>query len=513
MDAQNNLPPVQSTPPYAPIPRPKPFLPVKGRELVLGTLVLVFAIMAVHAMFFGNLSLFFSLGVLGMLGSSVWYLLRCGYRPGFYQSSLLVLTAAVAAAFSWTTDVIQLAMLPVLLLVPSLAFCLITGHNRRPAGGFTSLLDSPRGLLFLGVGNLEQSARGTKIAFQSGGAIGRAGGPLILGLVIALPLILILVPLLMSADAAFEGLLDLLPEFRLQEVIVPLLVGFPLGWVLFTRTISMHHTQKPVPTAPAKRLLNPLTANTVLIAVCVVYVAYLVSQAAYFSGGFAGILPEEYTMADYARRGFFEMAWLAAINLTIISLAMGLLGGRASKFTRVCCLFIGLVTVFLVATASAKMFMYIGAYGLTHSRVLTEVFMLWLAVTTIAVCVWLFWPKLPYFKVALLLGLVMCAVLMWADVDAVVARYNVRAYQSGQLETVDMDHLHDLGYGAIPYLDELTRDSDPEIAREATRILERYYYNPEDRYLNYTYQKAVSILEIYQPLEQADAEALPRDIP
>ena len=317
----------------------------------------------------------------------------------------------------------------------------------------------------------------------------------------------------MSADAAFEGLLDLLPEFRLQEVIVPLLVGFPLGWVLFTRTVSMHHTPKPVPTAPAKRLLNPLTANTVLIAVCVVYVAYLVSQAAYFSGGFAGILPEEYTMADYARRGFFEMAWLAAINLTIISLAMGLLGGRASKFTRVCCLFIGLVTVFLVATASAKMFMYIGAYGLTHSRVLTEVFMLWLAVTTIAVCVWLFWPKLPYFKVALLLGLVMCAVLMWADVDAVVARYNVRAYQSGQLETVDMDHLHDLGYGAIPYLDELTRDSDPEIAREATRILERYYYNPEDRYLNYTYQKAISILEIYQPLEQADAEALPRDIP
>ena len=93
---------------------------------------------------------------------------------------------------------------------------------------------------------------------------------------------------------------------------------------------------------------------------------------------------------------------------------------------------------------------------------------------------------------------------MWADVDTVVARYNVRAYQSGQLETVDMDHLYDLGYGVVPYLDELTRDSDPEIAEEATRMLERFHYDPEDRYLNFTYRKAVTILEIYQPPEQAE---------
>ena len=44
--------------------------------------------------------------------------------------------------------------------------------------------------------------------------------------------------------------------------------------------------------------------------ISLVYVLYLVSQLAYFSGGFSGILPKGYTMAEYARRGFFEMAWL-----------------------------------------------------------------------------------------------------------------------------------------------------------------------------------------------------------
>ena len=100
-----------------------------------------------------------------------------------------------------------------------------------------------------------------------------------------------------------------------------------------------------------------MTVNTVLIAVSVVYVVYLISQLAYFSGGFSGILPEGYTFAEYARRGFFEMAWICAINLLIMCLAVGLCSKKADRtpiVSRLLCLFIGLVTLFLVVAASAK---------------------------------------------------------------------------------------------------------------------------------------------------------------
>jgi hypothetical protein len=169
-------------------------------------------------------------------------------------------------------------------------------------------------------------------------------------------------------------------------------------------------------------------------------------------------------MAEYARRGFFEMAALCAINLTIIALAVGLVekGEKTPLFTRLLCLFIGIVTVFFVITASAKMGMYIGSYGLTRLRVLTEVIMVFLGLATVSVSIWLFVPKMPYMKVILIIALVMGAAVLWADVDTLVAAYNVSAYQAGMLKSVDVAYLTTLSSGAVPYIAELAQTGHPD---------------------------------------------------
>ena len=207
------------------------------------------------------------------------------------------------------------------------------------------------------------------------------------------------------------------------------------------------------------------------------------------------------------------MSCLCAMNLGLIALAVGLVEKDIgiSKLTRCICLFIGLISIFLVATASAKMLMYIGSYGLTRARVTTEVFMLWLAVTTVLVCVWLFRQKLPYMKISMVLALSLCAALFWADVDARVAQYNVRAYQSGKLETVDVGYLDSLSSGAVPYLHELTTDADREVAARARLALEALaqYNRAEDYDLldwNLTRARALEILEEYRPAEAAQEE-------
>ena len=133
--------------------------------------------------------------------------------------------------------------------------------------------------------------------------------------------------------------------------------------------------------------------------------------------------------------------------------AVALTGGKESKLSnRILCLILGAVTLFLVATAVAKMVMYIDSYGLTRLRVLTTVVMVFLAVTTVVVSLWLMVPKIPYMKWIVIAGLLIGAVTAWADVDTVVAAYNVRAYQAGQLQTVDINHLCSLSDGAVPYI-------------------------------------------------------------
>lgn len=483
MEENKQIPesPVQPAPPpvYPPYtyqyPRPPhPEYPMARCEWLLALGTVLFSLLLANGLIAGGLNLSFSVGALGVSACAYRYLCRCGSKPGLYSSAILLLCGAVTAAFARSADA-PLKALTVLALpvAVSLGLSLAAGKNRRDPAGASSVLDGFYTLFVLGFGGIDPSLRGARSALHGAGKAGRTVGAVALGLLIAVPLLAVVLQLLISADAAFAGLLGRLPQFELGEAVLTALLGGLLACIFYARTASLLHKKPHVQKAARTRKgLSAVTVNTVLIAVVLVYMVYLLSQTAYFVSGFAGILPQGYTLAAYARRGFFEMAWLAAINLAVIALAMYLAQG-APRLTRWLCLIIGSVTLFLVSTASAKMILYIRQLGLTRLRVLTEVFMLWLGITTLSVCVWLFRPKTAYMKCAIVLALALCAVLLWADVDTVVARYNVRAYQAGQLETVDMEHLSGLGDGAVPYIAELREDPDPDIARAALRIIAR----------------------------------------
>ena len=117
------------------------------------------------------------------------------------------------------------------------------------------------------------------------------------------------------------------------------------------------------------------------------------------------------------------------------------------------------------------MVLYIRSYGLTRLRVLTELIMIFIALTSALLCFWLFVPRLPYMKAILLTALLIGAVTAWVDVDTVVACYNVRSYQSGVLETVDIDYLKTLSDGAVPYIAELANDPNATVAEQAKHAL------------------------------------------
>lgn len=454
--------------------RTVPRYPAGKRELIFGLAVLIFGTFLCNSILYGGFCLGFALGAIALMGCSLWYLVGCGFRPGRYDTALLILAAAITAGFARSADSdMKAVMLPAMLFTVNLGFCRISGQNRRAPGVLGSVLDAPRALFTLGIGSMSAAARGLSDARKNAGTAGKRGGAAILGILLALPVTAVLIVLLTRADAAFEGLMALLPETDWSEPLISLFCGCFAGWILYSRGVGLRYTEKNTKAPKAFRGLSPITVNILLMAVCLIYLAFLLSQLAYLGGGFSGILPREYTLAEYARRGFFEMARLSFLNLGLMCLAMGLVEKKpdAPALTKGLCLFLGLAALFLIAAASAKMLLYIGGYGLTRKRVLTEIFMVWLAITTVLVSVWLFRPRFPYMKGVILCALILGCITFWADVDAQVARYNVRAYQAGTLETVDVSHLESLGCGAVPYLEDLTRDGSPEIAAAARDAL------------------------------------------
>ena len=453
----------------------RPFFPTGKKEVIFAGLILLASLGLCNFTIFGGFNLGFALAVIVCIACSFAYLLAAGCKPTAYSCSLLGLSIVIAAAFARTDDgFVKFVMLCFLTVSVNLGLCLMAGQNLRAPGSVRSLLDAPRTLFRLGMGRIPEAFQGLGQAFRRSGSIGQKGGAFLLGLCIAVPILAIMIPLLISADAAFDGLVALLPEFDFEEFLSTVILGSMLACVLYVRCVALRHSPNKTPKERTRKGLSPITVNTVLGSVCLVFLAYLLSQLAYFIGGFAGILPEEYTLAQYARRGFFEMAFLCAINLGIIVLSLGLIRKEKAvpMSTRLLCLFISIVTLFLVATASAKMFLYIGSYGLTRLRVLTQIIMLFLSLTTALVMVWLFVPKMPYMKAVVLAALIIGAATIWVDVDTQVAHYNVDAYLSGELKSIDLWYLNDLGNGAVPALAKLAKEApDKDVAVTADTYL------------------------------------------
>ena len=57
---------------------------------------------------------------------------------------------------------------------------------------------------------------------------------------------------------------------------------------------------------------------------------------------------------------------------------------------------------------------------------------------------------------------------------------------------VDVDYLASLGNGAIPYLAQLTDDSDPKVAKEAKDRLEHRWFDSIDDFREWNYVNHVA---------------------
>ena len=457
--------------------------PTGKRELSFGLVLFLCALALVNCVCFAGYYLGYAIYQSLCILATFLYLLLSGKKPTLYSGALLLLSLIITAGFARSDDAfVKFVMGCFLFVAVNLGLGLQAGQNRRNPTGITSLLDAPDLFFRLSFGKLPEAFRGLRVTMRNSSTASKKTGAVLAGVLLSVPLLVVVVLLLISADAAFAGLMGKLPRLDVPQLVVTLLVGSGAACVLYTRATALRHSEPSVLTPFRHNGIHPLTVNTVLVMICLVYMVYLFSQLAYFAGGLAGILPEGYTMAEYARRGFFEMGWLCAINLGLIALTIGLVKKteKTPLSTRILCLFIGLITLFFVVTASAKMAMYIGSYGLTRLRVLTEVIMVFLGIATVIVCIWLFVPKLAYMKAVLLVALAIGAAVLWADVDTVVARYNVEAYRSGKLDAVDVSYLRNLSSGAVPYIAQLAEDGNEAAQAFMKRDRSDLYWDAEE---------------------------------
>lgn len=217
------------------------------------------------------------------------------------------------------------------------------------------------------------------------------------------------------------------------------------------------------------RILPQITAVTVVLPILFLYGVFFVSQWKYYVSGFTGILPEGFSHADYAREGFFQLCTVSAVNLVVI-LALVIFTKRkkaGSVLLKLICTVFCLCTLVLIATAVAKMLLYIRSYGLTPKRIYATWFMGVIAVVFILVALGQYVTRMKAVAASAVACIVLFAGLSLCNVNYLCARYNVDRYLDGSLKTVDIDAMEDLGPSAVPVLLELQTTLKQEYREEA----------------------------------------------
>ena len=308
---------------------------------------------------------------------------------------------------------------------------------------------------------------------------GKNVGLAIAGIFLALPVTIFVLALLSMSDDSFGDLMENIfirnmPDFEFRYIL-EFCFAFIVWMYLFGALSSAAEPVTPGCSDKSRlRFIPGALGYPAVTPVCIFYVIYIEMQFRYFTAAFTGVLPEGFSYSEYARQGFFELCTVAVINLFIIMVLQCFMkrGENDSKTTtlKVYTTAISVFTLFLIASAISKMALYINEMGMTPLRIYTSWFMILLAIVFVLIIISQF-VSIKFWKTAFTAFVLMMGILCFGNIDGMIADYNVTAYETGKLETVDFDVLEELGAPALKHIERLLDASDRWTCQEARRAI------------------------------------------
>jgi hypothetical protein len=286
----------------------------------------------------------------------------------------------------------------------------------------------------------------------------RGAGRALAGILFAIPLALVILALLGSADKVFSYYLSRLIigadiAAFLRHAILACAVAalfFSVLWNAgFRKTFAPDSAPAPM-SAPANTLapaaasafapsnatnasdaasppakhasaIDPVISCIGLAAASLCYALFCLVQFTYLFAR-AG-LPNGLTYSEYAREGFAQIIVVCGLNILLFGIVIRF-GRRAKSVDALLAALLGLTTVTL-ASGFVRLRLYIDVYGLTWLRLLSTWFIVYLFAVLALCAARMLRPKLPLVAVCAFLLIGWYTVLGYADPDALIARYNL----------------------------------------------------------------------------------------
>ncbi len=359
-------------------------------------------------------------------------------------------------------------------------------------------------------------------------------GAVVLGLVIAVPILLLFGKLLSSADSNFAKHIEtFLNFFKFGSVegfwpqfFLVLFFFWGLAGVLFYMLSRSHRVEA---VEPDNALLAPflpnITAMVVLALINLLFLLFIILQWHIFFGGIANVHEGAYNFSSYAVEGFNQLMVVASIAAVLHYLFASVTKRESRKesiaFSILATLLLAQVGLILVS-AFKRLMMYEAAYGFTRSRMVAHVFMVFLALLLVALAAMELSKNLKRLALVLVVSVFLFGITLWTvNVDQTITRFNIEqatlVLSEWRSARLDGSYLAlSISEEAVPVL--YKNYLDPEHSEEmrenlgkilACRALRVEKYDPLGKWHTYTVPKKAeydfftehgkSLLESYPP--------------
>lgn len=258
--------------------------------------------------------------------------------------------------------------------------------------------------------------------------------PVLAGIAITIPILLIVTALLASADAVFlsiiNNILEALNFMTLFEILFLMILVFFFSYAVYA-ALCMENVKEEV---TDHRTSEPIIAIIVTTALSILYLMFSVIQILYlFVGNMK--LPEGYTYSQYAREGFFQLLTVCILNLLIVLVCLYFF--RENIVLKIVLTVMSGCTFIMILSSSLRMLMYISRYNLTFLRILVlwslaVIFLLMAGVTAS-----IYMGKFPLFTYSMVIVTLFYLGLSFSHPDYWIAKYNLNPLHLDYLDNYD----------------------------------------------------------------------------
>jgi len=461
------------------------------------------------------------------LGWTVWVLslalaaLSVAWRRGLTvsreQLAWLATAVACATAYAWRDaeellafnvlgTLVALAMFSMSAAGLPVASILVARIRDVIAGGLFTIRDIIAGAPMLALLDAEP--------LKLRAVRGAASWTILRAVLLTAPVALVFILLLSRADPVFASVFKL-PQIDVEVLVSHVfLIGAFTWWSAgFVRGALLGVAWRAALPEKLPVRLGLAEVTTSLGAVIALFALFVVLQLRWLFGGADVVLATTgLTVAEYARRGFFELVGVTALVLPLILGTRALIDDeKVSRRHRALSLALIVLLAAIIASALMRMKLYVDYFGLTTDRLYATALIAWLGLVSLALARTVLgaWSR-PFAAMTVISGFVALFTLGAINPDQLVARVNLGRTTAEQ--GVDYVYLSHLNGDAMPAVVSALNAAAPSASScMAAKLIREKWVRREDTSWNLGARRGRAA--VLEHLTETEAQRLCAGVP